>query len=412
MTLSNAIKKEIIKTFLKNTCKPIPLICSEICKKLNQAFIKDEIVMYKQKHFKVLELGDVYKLKDIETEKIELMPFEALKRVDEHSKNDIYEFLLENTTDTVFGKILKPNVVNEIRRLEDRERKLPTEKVKLVTQNIVPSKTNSNYISNDLVAFEIFIFVIGNKKFTKAQGVDFVKFLELLKDEKYCFELVKMLFDYIKAYKREGDFFVKLQKAVRLCMLSETSNDINIYDWESKQLSQANYNEILDRFFSFCSFKSSDKRFLTLVSAEVKHKIKFLIDFVITTSEFKKYIDSTIEVTKQREKTRYEINSKLRKSTINQVKNENEKRELFAKHEEIGKMLMQERVKFALGHYKGDFYFVNDAMYRISEDKIFGVNINEIEIILKALKGAKDNAQLSQNLRQIKEIYLPKPTQT
>lgn len=198
--LSNAIKKEIVKTFLKNTCKPIPIICSEVCKRLNQTFIKDEVVLYNKQKYKIIDNSDMYMIKNLETDKIESVAFEKLKRADEHSKNDVYDFLCENTTDTVFGKILKPNVVNELKKTDEKEKKTAVEKhktvekPKVIVHSIKTENPFNNFISDDMIAFEVFVFIVGHKKFLKTRGIDFTMFLKLLGSEDYCFEIVKSLF--------------------------------------------------------------------------------------------------------------------------------------------------------------------------------------------------------------------------
>lgn len=173
-------------------------------------------------------------------------------------------------------------------------------------------------------------------------------------------------------------------------------------------MNQQNYRAILNRFFYSCSLKNNDKRFLCLIDSDIKHCLKFLIDFVITTGEFKKYIDATMDTTKQREKTRFEINTKLRRINIGSKTDEDERKSLFMKHEEVEKLILKEKVKFCLGTHEGDFYLVNDILYKIQKNNIYKIEMVQIDTILKALKGTRENAQLAQILRQIREAYAAK----
>lgn len=408
MTLSNAIKKEIAKTFLKNIEKPIPIICSEICKKLNQTFLKDEIVIYNEKKYKVLENEETYKIENINTSQIETVAFSSLKREREHSKNDVYEFLCENTNETVFGKVLKKNVLPDINKADEKERRAYFERKQMNSMILLPatSKKNPSFFSDDVISFEIFAFVVGNKKFLKTRAVPIKQFFEQLEDESYCFDLIRSLFVFVKALEGELDFIPKLRSAIGFCELKNQSKRTLNPDVNLQQMTRLNYKEFLNSLFYVYSQLTEDKRFLILIDADIKHIIKFFIDFVIKTSEFKKYVDTLIETTRQREKLRYEVNTKLRKMNASASVNEGEKKYLFDKHVEVERLLLHEKTKFCIGTHEGNYFLVAGALYKIVDNLIYAIGLEQVEGILKMIKGTKDCLELSQNLRRFREFQL------
>lgn len=441
MIQSIPIKKEIIRTYLNNLNKPLEEITNLLFKQLDKTYLCGEkMLLDKTKRCVILVKDDnVYKVRLDNGNCIDV-GFDRIERQEHISKNMVYGFLVENTTQTIFGRVLKSNVCNDIKKNEiekEKDKEPEVKKIKTITNKpdkTQKKKTIEEYMKSSSVEkkivrvkkyedkvemFDMFIFFTQFNSFVSFEYSfeNFESFINEFTSMKFKHVVCKEFMKIIRMEMDENYFDDLIKVSLRMnCRIIELVPiekgflKVDKFDWKTVVIDKTNWIDVMKNFIYYAVQVDSSKT--NLMNTKIFDDYffvlaKFLMDIVIHTVYFKEHIDKVIEKIRKLEKERFELNCRAKKVDLNLSEDENckNKRVITGKIIEIDKFLHQNRINPRIGRYDGsNYYYVNSEIYHASKSTVFLVDKSTMNEFLKQFKGIKDASLIVNFCKNIMEM--------
>lgn len=439
MIQSLPIKKEIIKTFLKNVNRPIEEISSIIFKHLDKAYLRGEKMIYNNTQCVILR-RDQEKYK-VRLENLNIIDVEAidLKRAEPIGKNMLYGFLIENTTQTIFGRVLKLNVYNDITK-GDAEKEVNSEQGKLnlkVRKNKNEKKTQKPIVEylevnvksekkkfgkifeNREDLFELFIFYGRFNDFLSFNitVTNFENFINEINTPHFKFMVCKEFMKVIRVDKNEEYFndLITTSLEINVKMIEQIKNSKvfvkdDKVDWKNTHVDKSNWMQVVKSFLFYAVQvnKAAAKLIDTCVfENDFEVLLKFITDIIIHCSSFKVYFDKTVEKLRRVERERYDLNVKYKKIDSEKSKEENEKykKEHEIKLAEMDKYIINNRLKPRFFRYAdSDYYFVCSDIYYTENQNVHIVDKSLRNEFMKNFRGKKEASSIVSFCKNVCEV--------
>lgn len=428
MIQSVPIKKEIIKTFLKNVNKPIAEISSALFKQLDKSFLRGErLLLDKSTRCTVLRReSDIYKVRLDNTNCVDA-EFSKLERAEPISKNMLYGFLMENTSQTIFGRVLKLNVYNDIKKEPEKStvqvRKPEKKLIKSITDYAPVVAKEKREVGrkyeNRVDMFELFVFFTRFSDFVSLSTPigDFEVFMREMESPRFRSLVVKELMRIIRHARHEESFDDLIVTSLKInhTMIESIRADDKFteaegVDWSADIIDKASWTSIVKNFVTYCS--QVDSAALKLINVGIFKDdftaiAKFLFDIVLHCTDFKTYFDKKIEKIRKFEKERYELCGKIRRvdAQLSEEERNKQKRLLTNRLVEIDRFLCNNRLKPCFGRFDGsNYFFVCEDIYFVNGPNVFYVEKTLRDDMLKSFKGNREASAIVIFCRNIVEL--------
>ncbi|EJW04951.1 hypothetical protein EDEG_00068 [Edhazardia aedis USNM 41457] len=176
-----------------------------------------------------------------------------------------------------------------------------------------------------------------------------------------------------------------------------------------------NHNENV--FIEAFNNEINKKTVISVPCDRIKHRatiLLYMIDMVIQTKGFKKHIESIVDMVKQKEKSKFELNSSIRKKTL-EYKNCQKDDEiakirsdicnLDSQMHDVDKWLVTNRFRGSIGSIDSwDFFYLNKNLYYKNNKEIYIIDSTNYDNLIRKLryKFTKENVYVINVIKALK----------